>query len=222
MKPFTIIDAPQRSAEWFAARAGRLTGSVAKDMLATIKSGAPSASRKDLLVRLVVERLTGLPQDDGNGYVNAAMQWGLDHEDDAFAAYEALTGSVTQRSGFLASTIHLAGCSLDGHCGDFDGILEVKCPKSPTHWTYLRGDPVLPAEYVAQVTHNLWITGAAWCDFLSFDPRFPAHIQTFYVRVPREQADIAGYEKKALAFLAEVDRELTAMRGWAALEDTVA
>ena len=36
---FTIIDAEQRSHEWFAARCGRLTGSRAADMLATIKKG---------------------------------------------------------------------------------------------------------------------------------------------------------------------------------------
>jgi len=52
---FTVIDAPQRSAEWFAARAGRLTGSVAADMLATIKSGE-AAARRDLRTRLVGHR----------------------------------------------------------------------------------------------------------------------------------------------------------------------
>jgi len=29
VRPFTVIDAPQRSDEWFQARVGRLTGSVA-------------------------------------------------------------------------------------------------------------------------------------------------------------------------------------------------
>lgn len=221
MRNFTIVDAPQRSPEWFAARAGRLTGSRAKDMLATIKSGE-AAARRDLRAQLVVERLTGRPEDDGTGYVNAAMQWGIDHEDAAFAAYEALTGQVATRSGFLAHTDLMAGCSLDGHVGDFDGLLEVKCPKSATHMGYLRSS-TLPAEHQAQVLHNLWISGASWCDFLSFDPRFPAHLQTVLIHFVPQPAMLAEYADKAKAFLQEVDRELAGLQGWrAAEEQTVA
>ena len=45
VRPFTIIDAEQRSELWFTARLGRLTGSRAADMLATIKSGEAAARR---------------------------------------------------------------------------------------------------------------------------------------------------------------------------------
>jgi len=62
---FTIIDAPQRSPEWYAARCGRLTGSAAGDMLARLKGNGEAAARRDLRMRLVLEILTGLPQEDG-------------------------------------------------------------------------------------------------------------------------------------------------------------
>jgi putative phage-type endonuclease len=202
---FIIHDCDQRSDAWFKARAGKLTGSRACDMLATIKSGE-AAARRDYRTQLVVERLTGQPQEDG--FINAAMQRGIDLEPQAFRAYEALTGTMAVRTGFLAHNSLMAGCSLDGHVDSFAGIVEIKCPKSATHLKYWRGDGKLPAEYLPQVTHNLWITGAAWCDFLSFDDRFPADLQTFLVRVKREDVDIAGYEKAALAFLAEVDAEV--------------
>src|SRR5690348_5803085 len=127
---FTIIDAEQRSPAWFAARLGRLTGSRAADMLATIKSGE-AAARRDLRLQLVCERLTGAAQEDP--FVNAAMLRGIECEPLAFAAYEARTGLLAQRTGFLAHTSIMAGCSLDGHIGQFDGLLEVKCPKSATH-----------------------------------------------------------------------------------------
>ena len=42
---FAIINADQRSPEWFRARSGRLTGSRAADMLATIKTGEAAARR---------------------------------------------------------------------------------------------------------------------------------------------------------------------------------
>ena len=206
---FTVIDAEQRSAEWFAARAGLLTGSRAADILATIKSGE-AAARRDYRMQLVCERLTGQPQEDG--FINAAMQRGIDLEPKAFAAYEALTGSVAVRTGFLRHTTHLAGCSLDGHVDGFTGIVEIKCPKSATHLKYWRGKGEAPSDYLPQITHNLWITGAQWCDFLSFDDRFPEELQTFLVRVRRSDVDIDGYEQKALAFLAEVETEVNAIR----------
>lgn len=208
---FTIVDAPQRSEDWFKARAGLLTGSRACDVLATIKSGE-AAARRDYRMQLVCERLTGLPQEDG--FVNAAMQRGIDLEPQAFAAYEALTGSVAVRTGFLRHTEHLAGCSLDGHVDDFKGIVEIKCPKSATHLKYWRGKGDAPAEYLPQITHNLWITGAEWCDFLSFDDRFPEDYRTFLVRVNRSDVDIAAYEAAALKFLAEVETEVSAIKGW--------
>jgi hypothetical protein len=205
---FTICTADQRSPEWFAARLGRLTGSRAGDMLATIKSGE-AAARRDYRLQLVCERLTGQLHEEP--FVNAAMQRGIECEPLAFAAYEALTGQMAQRTGFLAHTAHMAGCSLDGHIGQFDGILEVKCPKSATHLRYVRGGSV-PAEHLPQITHNLWITGAAWCDFLSFDDRFPPPLQTFLVRINRADVDLASYEKAALTFLAEVERDTAALR----------
>ena len=208
---FTLIDAAQRSAEWFQARAGRLTGSRAGDMLATIKSGE-AAARRDLRVQLVVERLTGQPQEDS--YINAAMQWGIDHEADAFGAYEAQTGNLVRRTGFLAHDSLMVGCSLDGDVEDFTGIVEIKCPKSATHYGYLKANAV-PSNHMPQILHNLWVTGAEWCDFVSYDPRFPEGRRLFVCRVPRVEIDILAYAKCAEKFLAEVDVEVAAM---AALE----
>jgi hypothetical protein len=205
---FTICDSPQRSPEWFAARLGKLTGSCAGAMLSKIKSGE-AAARRDLRLKLVCERLTGQCQDDG--FVNDAMQRGIDLEPQAFAAYEAHTGQMVTRTGFLALNGVEAGCSLDGHVGNFDGIVEIKCPKSATHLRYLRSGEV-PAEHLPQIRHNLWISGAAWCDFVSFDDRFPPAYQVFIVRVERNEQEMGIYEGRALAFLSEVDNELTAIQ----------
>ena len=207
---FDVIDAEQRSQAWFAARAGRLTGSRAADMMATIKSGE-AAARRDYRMQLVCERLTGQPQEDG--FVNAAMQRGIDLEPAALAAYESLTGSVVVRTGFLAHRAHRAGCSLDGSVGDFQGIVEVKCPKSSTHLGYLRHGGV-PENYLPQITHNLWITGAQWCDFVSFDDRFLLPMQLFLARVHRSWIDLSAYESRAIKFLAEVEDEFQQLKGW--------
>jgi len=204
---FTSIDAEQRSEAWFQARLGRLTGSRAADMLATIKTGE-AAARRDYRTQLVVERLTGQIQEDA--FVSKDMMRGVELEPAARDAYERAAGVFVQSTGFLASVEHMAGCSLDGHVDDFSnrraGIVELKCPRSATHLRYLR-TWTMPAEHVAQVTHNLWITGAQWCDFASFDDRFPEALRLFRVRVMRDEAAIAAYESKALVFLDEVERE---------------
>lgn len=208
MSRYVIHDCPQRSEAWFAARLGRLTGSCAADALATIKSGE-AAARRDLRMRLIAERLTQTSQESGR--VNEAMQWGIDHEAEALAAYEAHTGQIVTTVGFLAHTEHMAGCSPDAVIGDMSALVSVKCPKTATHIATLR-DGRVPPGYLPQCLMEMWITGARYVDFVSYDPRLPEPLQLFIVRLERDETAIADFERKALAFLAEVDRELEAIR----------
>lgn len=205
---FTVIDAPQRSPEWFAARAGRLTGSVAGDILAKIKSGE-AAARRNLRIRLVLERLTGKPQE--SGFVSPAMQTGIDREAEAFAVYEALTGRVAVRTGFLAHTTLMAGCSLDGHVGDFSHLLSIKCRQPAAHLDFLRSGTI-PADAMAQLRHELWITGAEAHDYFSWNPDFPEAMQSRVITLTRKDADIDGYAAEAEKFLREVDTECAALK----------
>lgn len=184
-----------------------MTGSRAAAVLAKIKSGE-AAARRDYRTQLVAERLTGAAQE--SGYVNADMQRGIDLEPAALAAYEAHTGEIVRATGFLSMSEHMAGCSLDGDVDEFEGLVEVKCPKSATHIEYFKARR-LPPEYVAQVTHNLWVTGAKWLDFCSYDDRVPDWLQFFQVRVYREELPLDSYEKEVLRFLAEVASEVIAV-----------
>jgi len=206
---FTISTTEQRSPEWVAARLGRVTGSRAADVLAIIKNGE-AAARRDYRTQLVVERLTNQSQEDG--YTNAAMQWGIDHEADAFAAYEGAQGVLVRRTGFLSVDEPMVGCSLDGDVDEFTGIVELKCPKSATHLKYLRSGGVLPSEHLPQIVHNLWVSGAQWCDFVSFDPRFPPSLQLYIVRVQRDEVAVKSYELAVSLFLSEVSSEVEALR----------
>lgn len=215
MRAFTVVDVAQRSPEWFAARVGRLTGSCADKMLATIKTGE-AAARRDLRVRLVLERVTGRSHE--SGYVNDDMQWGIDHEAEALEVYEALTGDFVTRTGFLQHTDLLVGCSLDGHLGDFETLVSIKCPKSATHLKNLRANG-MPPDYVPQMLHELWITGASGYHFLSFDPRFPDSLRTCLVRVARDERAVQDYADKAKAFLQEIDRECEALATMAHMAD---
>jgi YqaJ-like viral recombinase domain len=201
---FNIIDAPQRSMEWYAARAGRLTGSMAHTILMSgKKKGEESKTRRDYILQLVSERIDHSRQE--RMFWTADMQRGVDIEPIAFGMYEALTGNMVQKSGFLQHKTLQAGCSLDGHIGDFSGIIELKCPKMATHLIYLANPELLMSEYRAQVQHNLWIAGAAFCDLVSFDNRLPGNKQMVRVRMERYDAQLHDYERAALDFLNEVD-----------------
>ena len=202
-----VIDCEQRSDEWRKARLGRLTGSNAAAMLATIQKGE-AAGRRNLRAQLVLERLTGKSAE--KSFESQAMKDGVEREADALLQYEMLTGQIVTRTGFLAHDTLMAGCSLDGHIGEFEGIIEAKSPIAATHLEYLETGTV-PGEYLKQITHNLWITGAAWCDWLSYQPDFPESLQVRQVRVMRDEAAIAEYEAKAKAFLAEVDAKCAAL-----------
>lgn len=208
MKAFRVIDAEQRSDAWRLSRAGRVTASRASDFLAKTKTGY-STSRKNYLMQLCAERLTGQPQADG--FVSAAMERGVALEAAAFGAYEAVTGEMAQRVGFLAHNEMLIGASPDGVVGDYDGIVELKVPLPATHIAYLRSGG-LPAAYVPQVTHLLLVSGAPYCDFMSYGPDFPGHLQTFVVRVSRTDVDLDTYMRELKTFLAEIDNEVSALR----------
>lgn len=209
-RAFTVVTCEQRTEAWFEARLGRATGSRAKDVIASIKSGE-AAARRDYRTELVLERITSRQQE--SPYINADMQRGIDLEPQARATYEALTGALVEQTGFLSHTLVLAGASLDGHLGDFETLVSLKCPRSANHLRYWR-DGGMPREHVPQMLHELWITGAETYHFLSFDDRFPPALQAFFVAVERKavQAEIDAYGEKLNAFLVEVAREVAEVR----------
>jgi predicted phage-related endonuclease len=202
---FLVIDVPQRSDDWFAARLGKVTGSRAADMMATRKDGKPSASRTNLRVQLALERITGKPCE--RDYQSRDMQYGSDTEQEARVVYSEATGQTLKRVGFLSHLDLMAGVSLDGYVGDYEGIVEMKCPIPATHLDYIRTGKV-PQDYLWQVIHGLWITGAAWCDWMSYAKEFPRHLRTKIVRVRREDVDLAAYELAVRLFLNEVEKEV--------------
>jgi hypothetical protein len=207
---FTTFDVVQRSPEWAALRAGLVTGSCAPAILAVRKKGTGELKvRADLRHQLVCERLTGRPSPRAFRE-SAAMTHGTDTEPDAVAAYEAATGLPVLRVGFVRHNVLQAGCSPDGYVGNWQGVIEAKCPDSTTHLGYLQAD-VIPDEYFGQLLHTMWLTGAEWGDFVSFDPRFDGPLQLFVKRLRREDCDMPAYELALSLFLSEVENDVAVM-----------
>lgn len=198
----------QGSPEWFEQRLGKATASRISDIISKTKTGY-STSRENYCVELALERITGKRQES---FTNDAMRWGTETEPLARAAYEARTGAIVDECPMVSHpTIAMSGASPDG-CIDSDGLLEIKCPNSATHIkTMLSGKP--DGKYITQMTWQMACTGRKWCDFVSFDPRFPAHLQLFVTRVMRDDVAIARMEQEVISFLDDVDHMVEQLNG---------
>jgi hypothetical protein len=203
-----VADVIQGTESWKAARVGRVTASRLCDVLSKLKSGGEAASRRNYKADLVVELLTGVPQDAG--YVSADMQRGTELEPLARAAYEIHTGQLVEQVGFVFHpTIERSGCSPDGIIGE-DGGLEIKVPRVATHIEWMLAGKI-PAEHEAQILWSLACTGREWWDFCSYSLELPENLQLFTRRMIRDDKRIAEMEKEVEKFLAEVDETLAAL-----------
>ena len=195
----------QGTPEWLAERAGKVTAS----MISNVLMKPETAGFRDYQAQLVAEDLTGKPQ--GSDFTSAAMQFGTETEPLARSAYEAETGFSVDEVGFCQHPkIERAGASPDGLVGN-SGLVEIKCPKVATHLAYLIAD-VVPAAYKNQMMWQMACTGRDWCDFVSFRPDLPEHLQLFIVRFKRDPARILELETAVVAFLDGVDKMLSQLK----------
>ena len=188
----------QRSEGWFADRCGKVTASRIKDIGAKPVKGKKYNA---LTLTILSERITGVQEETPTSKV---MQWGIDQEENAIAVYENETGNFVKGTGLIDHpVIKLSGASPDGLV-NLDGQIEVKCPSTATHLNTLLTKEI-PVEYIPQITWQLACTRREWCDFVSYDPRLPEHLQLVIIRVFTKDLDIAGIEQSVINFNRKLD-----------------
>lgn len=176
MKHFNL---PQRSADWFLARAGLATTSNFDKIIT--KTGKESSQADDLANLVVAELiLNKCCTRDFSAY---ACDWGAQHEADAIALYEFETGFTIKDGGFFTNDALTHGASPDARVFDGDvmvGLAEIKCPENPAnHIEFLVMDVMNP-KYAPQVQGQMLISGAEWVDWFSYYPELPsARIRTY-------------------------------------------
>lgn len=196
----------QGSHEWFEVRLGKVTASRVADVIARTKSGY-GASRKNYHADLVLERLTGAATES---FTSSAMQWGTDNEPDARSAYQFEKNIRVEQVGFVNHpSIAMTGASPDGLVGE-NGLLEIKCPNSATHLETIKSEKI-PARYATQMMWQMACTQRIWCDFVSYDPRFPDEMKIFIKRLERDDQVIAELENEVLKFLQDVSKDVEAL-----------
>lgn len=197
----------QRTEEWFTQRLGKVTASRVGDVIAKTKTGQ-AASRDNYATQLILERLTNNKEEF---FKSLAMQWGTDTEPMARQAYEVKRNVFVDEVGFIHHpTIEMSGASPDGLVGE-NGLVEIKCPESKTHMEYLiSGNP--PPKYIPQMMWQMACTGREWCDFVSFDPRFPENLQILVVKVEYDPKYVSMLELEITKFLDEVSKKVEILR----------
>ena len=200
------VELVQGTDQWRQARCGSLGASSLGDALARTKTGW-GASRANVMARLTIERLTGVPQD---GYQSQAMLTGIAREPEARAAYQFEKGVLVKQVGLIKHP-SIAGthASPDGEVAD-DGLIEIKAPNASTHLDTLLGAPI-PQRYAYQIAWQLGCTGRSWCDFTSYHPDFPEAMQLHVTRVYRDDKLIADLEAQVREFLAELDAKIAVL-----------
>lgn len=183
----------QRSDDWYAERCGKVTASQVKDLNAKPSKGK---ALNALGLTILAERLTGVQKETPTNFY---MQWGIDNEPHAIAAYENETGFFVNGTGLIDHPfIEMFGASPDGLVGE-NGQIEVKCPDTTTHLNTLLTKEV-PEEHIPQITSQLACTRREWCDFVSYDPRLEPELQIIIIRVFAKDLNIEGLERDVRAF----------------------
>ena len=186
-----IIDCEQNTPEWFAARLGLATAS----QFSAVMAKGQGKTRRTYMLKLLGEWLTG---EMAEGFTTAAMERGHEMEEAARNAYAFESGNTPELVGFVVLD-GKCGASPDAMIGD-DGILEIKTKAPHLQLDVILKDKV-PAEHVAQIQGQLWVTNRKWCDFVSYWPGLPLFVK----RVYRDAEKILEIEEAVKLFNAELD-----------------
>lgn len=164
-----ILTCPQGSGEWLKARLGILTASTMDALVTPEGKLRTGQGPETFLYRKLCERLIGFYTDSPNTF---AMENGAVLEREARGWYAFERDANVSEVGLCLTDDGRVGASPDGLAGD-DGLLEIKCfqPDNALR-TLLTGE--VPKDYTVQIQTQLWVTGRAWVDFISYSRQFPA------------------------------------------------
>lgn len=201
-----VLDIEQGSDEWLQARAGVVTASRLKDVMAKSPGGkAPGKTRTTYMHQLAGEIITGQPMET---FKNAHMERGHEQEGEARDLYSFIRDVDPVQVGFVKDG--RVGCSPDSLVGD-DGALEIKTQLPHLMVDTITRDRFLP-EHVKQCQGVLMVTGRKWIDLAVFCPSFPL----FMKRAERDEELITEMRDELARFIAELDETVAKVRAYGA------
>lgn len=178
-----ILHVEQGSDEWLKARLGMITGTRLKSVM------AGAQAQETLMYELLAEQLSGVQE---TVWVNDAMRWGTEHEEEAVQMFEKGKRIKSEAVGFcISDEFSFLGLSPDRLVktkGVFTKAIEVKCPTTKTAIKY-RYDGAIPKEYKWQVVNYFLVCETLKSlDFVVYDPRIiNDDLKLFTVTVTRKE-----------------------------------
>ena len=154
----------QGSQEWKDLRRTKIGASDAAAILGICPYRTP--------YMLWEEKVLGKEQEQ-----NSAMARGTAKESEARACFEKLTGMPVLPNIAFHHQFKWMMASLDGISFDGNMILELKCPNKEVHALAEKG--IIPPHYMAQVQHQLVVTGAAKGYYFSYNGERGALVEVF-------------------------------------------
>lgn len=197
---FNPLEVEQGSYPWLKMRLGVISASKCKDMMA--KKG--TATRNNYMMQLIAEVITGIPTEL---VPFKQLEWGKENEPAARTAYSFMTGEAVHEIPFIYADHSMrCGISPDGIVNDAG--LEIKCPfTSMVHCDTLVNDAIKD-EYFLQMQFSMFVTGAQYWEFMSYDPRMPAHLMTKIIKVNRCEKTQDKIAESVREFITDMDRAL--------------
>lgn len=200
----------QRSKAWYIERTGKLGGSENKDIV-DLRKKLKLKARATVMTavyKVVSEVLTGQREES---FTNAAMQWGIDNEDENLEPY--VTEDCTFPGGITRDDLKYCWFSPD-MLALKDGFTvtdgyEAKCPTSKTFIKYVERNEV-PSEHLAQlIDYFVMVPTLNTLTLEVFDPRVKGK-NRFTCILKREDylEEIDNLEESMIEFCSMVDETL--------------
>lgn len=177
---------------------GFVTPSRFADVMTNDKSGKGFGLTALSYADEIILGMLGVPRED---ITAKPLEWGKLHEPAARKRYEIenfCTVPIVEEPIIHPEFDFVCGLP-DGLVSD-DTIIEIKCPyNSQGHLDNIRTAKQYK-QYKWQIQGYLWITGRQYCDFVSFDPRFPFDLQYSCVTIERDNETIEQLQERILLF----------------------
>jgi putative phage-type endonuclease len=205
----TLPDAPQGSEAWRQARCGSVGASDAPRVVRRTKTGY-SADRESLMADKLLERLTDTPVEI---FKTQAMLQGTAREPEARMLYQMVRGVEVEEVGLVTHpTIKGTHASPDGYVlvpfeTSIAGLIEIKCPLPAKHLDTLLNETI-SNDHMVQMQWQMACTDRPWCDYVSFNPDFPAAMQLWIKRVARDQSLIGELHREIAQFIRELEQKV--------------
>lgn len=187
--------------EWLQQRWGKFTASDTYKLMTYPDKDELPKGALTYIMKKVAESLTEFSVQP---FISDAMQWGLLHESEAIDAFQDKTGLIVThcKDGQCFIDKGYFGGTPDGLIPSEYSGLEIKCPNSDTHLSYLQiktaADLKQAApEYYWQCQSLMMITASMHWYFVSYDPRFKATCLRLHIaKIAADPSDLSRLRQR--------------------------